>query len=179
MTSETIGYHIVKTTYGMWLPGDERGHWSEAWDDEIGYLEPHHLHPGDPVRERMAAERMKHPPVRLSSDMRRVVTETMRRCEVASTWSVAALAVEPTHLHLLVTYSPRDIGGTAKWLGQQLTKAIHANTAHTGPVWAKGAWKQHVFDQAHWHNTIRYIEQHRVRRWLGSEPNTVSDRPPQ
>ncbi len=123
MTSKTIGYHIVKSTYGMWLPGDQRGHWSEAWDDEIGYLEPHHLHPGDPVRERMAAERMKHPPVRLSSDMRRVVTETIRRCEVASTWSVAALAIEPTHIHLLMTYSPRDISRTVKWLCQQITKS--------------------------------------------------------
>jgi hypothetical protein len=24
----TIGYHIVKTGYGLWLPGDERGSWS-------------------------------------------------------------------------------------------------------------------------------------------------------
>ncbi len=46
----TIGYHLVKSGYGLWLPGDTRGHWSSAWDEQIGFFEPHHLHAGDPVR---------------------------------------------------------------------------------------------------------------------------------
>jgi hypothetical protein len=62
----TIGYHFVKSAYGLWLPGDERGSWSDAWDDQIGYCEPHTLHDGDPVRLRMAEERLKHPPVRFT-----------------------------------------------------------------------------------------------------------------
>jgi len=65
----TLGYHYVKSTYGQWLPGDDRGSWSEAWDERIGFIEPHMLHPGDPIRRRMAEERMKHDPVRLLSDM--------------------------------------------------------------------------------------------------------------
>ncbi|MDY7107054.1 MAG: hypothetical protein SYC29_00300, partial [Planctomycetota bacterium] len=36
----TIGYHLVKSAYGQWLPGDEAGHWSTAWDERIGYLHP-------------------------------------------------------------------------------------------------------------------------------------------
>ena len=63
----TIGYHVVKSCYGLWLPGDERGSWSDAWDKEIGFIEPHKLHPGDPTRARMAKERMKQPAVRLSA----------------------------------------------------------------------------------------------------------------
>jgi hypothetical protein len=57
----TYGYHIVISGYGVWLPGDERGHWSTAWDEELGFIEPHTLHPGDPVRKRMALERQKQP----------------------------------------------------------------------------------------------------------------------
>ena len=49
---QTLGYHIVISGYGLWLPGDERGHWSEAWDAELGFIEPHALHAGDPVRKR-------------------------------------------------------------------------------------------------------------------------------
>ena len=30
--------------------------------------------------------------------------------------------------------------GTAKWLADQTTKAIHGRTPHTGPVWCKGKW---------------------------------------
>jgi len=46
---QTIGYHLVKSGFGLWLPGDERGHWSEAWDAQLGYIEPHTLHPGDVI----------------------------------------------------------------------------------------------------------------------------------
>ena len=30
----TLGFHYVKSGYGLWLPGDDRGHWSEAWGRE-------------------------------------------------------------------------------------------------------------------------------------------------
>lgn len=28
----TIGIHLVWTSYGTWLPGDDRGHWSPLFD---------------------------------------------------------------------------------------------------------------------------------------------------
>ena len=62
-TDEPMAYFITWTTYGTWLPGDERGHWSDAWDEQLGYIEPHMLHEGDPVRKRMAKERQVHPQV--------------------------------------------------------------------------------------------------------------------
>jgi len=46
----TLGYHYVKSGYGLWLPGDDRGSWSQACDEQIGFTEPHTLNPGDPVR---------------------------------------------------------------------------------------------------------------------------------
>jgi hypothetical protein len=47
-----FGYHIVISGFGLWLPGDERGHWSEQWDDELGLSEPRTLHQGDAERLR-------------------------------------------------------------------------------------------------------------------------------
>jgi len=74
--ARTLGYHYVKSAYGLRLPGDERGSWSATWDEEIGFVEPHVLHPGAPVRLRMAEERMKHPPVRLTETMLEAVADT-------------------------------------------------------------------------------------------------------
>ncbi len=76
----TIGYHVVKSGYGLWLPGDERGSWSQAWDAKIGFIEPHTLHRGDPVRLRMAQERMIHPPVRLTDAMIEAVAGALALC---------------------------------------------------------------------------------------------------
>jgi REP element-mobilizing transposase RayT len=166
----TIGYHYVKSGYGLWLPGDDRGHWSEAWDEQIGFIEPHTLHPGDHVRLRMAQERMKHPPVRLTQPMIAAVAESLSECVAASAWGIVAGAIESTHLHLLITYSGTDIERTAKWLAQEMTKSIHQRTDHQGPVWCEGYWCSFLFDELHWKSTIAYIERHNLRRGLPARP---------
>ena len=168
--ARTIGYHVVKSGYGLWLPGDERGHWSEAWDDQIGFVEPHTLHEGDPIRKRMAEERMHHGPVRLDAAMITAVASAIADCCDASPWQIAAASIEPTHTHLLLTYSGLDIDKTAKWLADQTTKAVHRDTEHDGPVWAKGKWCGFVYERQRWDDTIRYIENHNARRGVGSRP---------
>lgn len=170
MTHRTIGYHVVKSGHALWMPGDERGHWSEAWDDQIGFIEPHTLHEGDPVRLRMAQERLKHPPVRFTDDMMNVMIDVIGACKSESPWSIVAASIEPTHMHLLITYSGLDIHRTAKWLAQEMTKAVHHRTSHAGPVFCKGNWCEYVFEDSHWRNLIAYIERHNARRGLAARP---------
>ncbi len=168
--SATQGFHYVKSCYGLWLPGDERGSWSERWDEQIGFTEPHMLHPGDPTRLRMAEERMKHCPVVLDGMMSASVERTIGRCAGASPWKVVAGAIEPTHIHLLITATSLDIDRTLKWLAQQMTKAIHRETAHKGPVWSEGKWCSVIYDNDVWINAVNYIENHNVRHGLGRRP---------
>lgn len=162
--AQTIGYHIVISGYGLWLRGDERGHWSEAWDAEFGFVEPHILHVGDAVRRRMAQERQKFPPAKFTPRMREVLAATLERCEADSDSSFATTAIEATHAHLLVTRTDRDIDNVVKWLKDQTTKAIHRQTPHQRPLWCKGRWRSFIFDERIWQNTKRYIERHNERR---------------
>ena len=141
---QTIGFHLVKTGYGLWLPGDWRGHWSSAWDEMIGYYESHQLHDGDPMRERMAREQMKHRPTRFTGPMQDAIADAVGGCVAASDWQIAATAIESTHMHLLITYTPRDIHGVAKWIAQETTKAVHRQTDFAGPVWCEGKWLNYV-----------------------------------
>jgi hypothetical protein len=166
----TLGHHWVKSGHGLWLPGDSRGHWSEAWDDQIGLMEPHMLHEGDPVRLRMAQERMKHPAVRWTPEMIDVMVGVIDACERASPWTIDAAAIEPTHFHVLISASHLDIDRTTKWMAQELTKAIHRQTSHSGPVFAKGNWCEFIFNDSHWRNLAAYIERHNTRRGLGARP---------
>ena len=168
--AQTLGYHIVVSGYGLWLPGDQRGSWSAAWDEQIGFMEPHTLHPGDPARLRMSEERMKHPPVRLDDSMIRAVVDRFAECVGESDWSVAAASIESTHTHLFLTYTNRHIDKTIKWLKDQTTKAIHRSTVHGGPVWCKGRWRTFIFDEDKWEETVKYIENHNVRRGVGRRP---------
>ncbi|MCH8151512.1 MAG: transposase [Planctomycetes bacterium] len=173
----TIGYHIVIAGYGLWLPGDDRGSWSEAWDEQIGYSQPHTVHDGDPVRKRMAQERMRHAPVRLDDAMIQIVVETVRRCESASDWSIAAASVEPTHSHLLLTYTRCDIDNTVKWIKDRTTKAIRRETNHQGPVWCKGKWRSFMFDDQVWSKTAAYIERHNIRHGEPAQPYPIITTP--
>ncbi|MGC4005643.1 MAG: hypothetical protein QM811_21995 [Pirellulales bacterium] len=167
---DVLGYHWVKSGYGLWLPGDERGHWSSKWDEELGFIEPHKLHSGDPIRARMAAERLIQEPVELTAEMRRSIEDTLDRCMCVSDWRIVAAAIETTHIHVLMTRTVRDIERTLTWLAQETTKSIHLETAHRGHVWCKGRWNQYVFEHDHWDKTIDYIERHNERRGLGRRP---------
>jgi hypothetical protein len=169
----TIGYHYVRSAYGLWLPGDDRGNWSEAWDELIGFTEPHTLHAGDPVRHRMAEERRAHPPVRWSPDMRIAIARSVEECAAQSDWSIAALGIQATHLHLAITYTTRDIDGTAKWLGQQMTKAVHRGTTHAGPLFCKNHWLQFIYEPTHWDRLLGYINAH--NQAADGVPSTTDD----
>jgi REP element-mobilizing transposase RayT len=166
----TLGYHYVKTTYGMWLPGDARGHWSSNWDAMIGFHDPHQLNDGDAARQRLASARMKHAPVRLTHEMMILVEREIARCQSESEWHIVAASIEPTHMHLLFEHFDSPIEKTTTWIAQRITKAIHSEADHEGPVWAKGSWCNHIFDESHWNNTVRYIEQHNNRRGEGPRP---------
>jgi len=166
----TLAIHYVRSAYGLWLPGDDRGHWSEAWDAQIGFIEPHKLHTGDPVRLRMAEERMKHAPVRWDVEMQQTITDALGVCAANSPWNVESYAIEETHFHAILSQSPLNIDRTVKWVAQEMTKAVHRRTAHTGPVFCKGRWLQFIFDEPHYANLTRYIESHNIRRGLPAKP---------
>jgi REP element-mobilizing transposase RayT len=170
--AHTVGYHLVKSCYGVWLPGDERGSWSEAWDPQIGFHQPHTLHPENPQRRAMAQRRMRHRQTRLDEQMIRTIAQTMAELVRRSQGglSIAAMAIEPTHMHLLIRPTGRDIETTAKWIADQTTKAVRRRTGHAGPVWSKGRWLGFVFDESGWEATRRYIERHNERRGLGPRP---------
>ena len=81
-----------------------------------------------------------------------------------------AATIEPTHMHLLLPNTGRDIDNTAKWIADQTTKAVHRETKHAGPVWTKNNWCDHIDDEQHWENAILYIDDHNIRAGRGSRP---------
>ena len=98
------------------------------------------------------------------------VAEAIGQCAAESPWRIAAASIEATHLHLLITYSGLDIDRTVKWLAQKMTKRVHSQTAHRGPVFCEGRWREFIFDARHRANVCRYIERHNERRGESSRP---------
>ena len=118
---------------------------------------------------------MAHPPVRWTDAMIATIAGVLGDCAAQSPWTIAAAAIEETHFHVALTHSPLDIDRTIKWIGQEMTKAVHLETPHAGPVFCKGRWRQFIFEPSHWRNVIRYIEQHNLRRGLLAKPYAFID----
>ncbi len=73
-TDEPIAYFITWTTYGTWLPGDQRGSWHRGQ-----YQSPNEL-----FRQMTAAE-MKETAFTLSQEDRAIVDETVtKHCDIRS-----------------------------------------------------------------------------------------------
>ena len=172
----TIGYHVVKSGYGLWLPGDERGHWSDTWDREIGYVEPHTLHAGDPERRRMAEERRKHPPVWFDEAMIRVILAALRQREQESTWEFDTVAVEPTHVHLLILTRVETFTARRSGLRSQSPRRA-CETSHEGPVLAKGKWCHYIYDWDSWSQVRAYIDRHRTHPTVRASHHPQPNRP--
>lgn len=159
---DTLGYHVVKTTYGTWLPGDVRGFWEDHRFSESG----------DIGRQERARGKMIERPTILSPAMISAVISAIYNCVARSRGGlvIMAAAIEPTHLHLLIPYSTRDIKITAKWLADQTTKAVHRQTPHAGQVWTKNCWIRRIFAPENWENALQYIDEHNVRGGRGLRP---------
>jgi REP element-mobilizing transposase RayT len=93
-TGEPLAYLLTWTTYGTWLPGDERG-WSRK-----GIPDPQG--PNRMIAE-IARSRTRERPFYLSADDRRVVETTIREhCEIRQ-WALHAVNARSNHVHVVVT----------------------------------------------------------------------------
>lgn len=170
---ETLGYHLVKTAFGTWLPGDVRGYWSQEWSAKEGFRGSRRFHDQE---DRGAMEfvqrRMRQAPTVLSEGMIEVIVSAIQECVRKSNGGlkIMAAAIESTHMHLLIPYSGRDIEITAKWLADQTTKAVHRRTTHQGLVWSKNNWIRHIFQPEYWENSLLYIDDHNERSGRGRRP---------
>ena len=98
---EALAYFLTWTTYGTWLPGDERG-WVQY---RSGMQLP------DPIVEREAAARMTEDACRLDHEQRRLVETTItEHCRVRG-WTLYAVNCRSNHVHVVVAADrhPKDI----------------------------------------------------------------------
>ena len=171
--AETLGYHLTKTTYGSWLPGDSRGSWLKDWSPKTGYSQQIRFQAGEDSRRlEMARRRMVQAEVSLTAEMTEAVIVAISSCVEKSQGGlkIMAAAIEPTHMHLLLPNTGRDIEITSKWLADQTTKSIHRHTCHQGRVWTSKDWCDHIDSEEHWEHALLYIDDHNVRAGRGSRP---------
>jgi REP element-mobilizing transposase RayT len=152
---DPLAYFLTWTTFGTWLPGDERG-WKRKDEPEI--QPPNRL-----VRE-MAESRMKEQAFSLNDDHRRLVEETIRKhCEIRG-WLLHALSVRSNHVHVVVTaagYAPETTREQFKaWSTRNLKGAVKGRLR----FWTEGGSCRWINQQHELEAAVIYVNEAQDRK---------------
>ncbi len=154
MNETILAYFLTWTTYGTWLPGDERG-----WTKWHGGPQL----PSEPLRQYSTAK-MVESAITLDPPQRELVDATIRRhCEIRQ-WSLHALNVRTNHVHVVVTandYSPETVVEQFKaWCTRQL-KASLASGNNSVKVrqhwWTEGSSRRTIKRESDVATAIEYV----------------------
>ena len=127
---DPIAYFITWTTYGTWLPGDDRG-WNRKGELEI--------RPPEPLFYEAAAAGMKESAFLLSEDDRQLIVTTVRDHCVIREWELHAVNARSNHVHVVVTapcYQPESVASQFKAWGTRKLKLNHPARTR---FWTQGA----------------------------------------
>jgi len=164
-----IGYHLIWTAYGWWLPNDPRGSTSRTVASDV-IAELGELHygrkkvqpPADVVRDfhKRAKEVLKFPLLELSPQDVTAVEDAFGEAIAQERYTCYACAIMPDHVHVLIRKH--------KDLAEQMIEVLQTNSrlrlSSLGlrpadhPVWARSGWKIFLDHPDEIRRTIRYID---------------------
>jgi hypothetical protein len=161
IADEYLAYFLTWTTYGTWLPGDDRG-WRRTGEPEV--------QPPNPFLVKMARAQMKEKEFTLSHEHRRLVEETIRRhCECRG-WTLHAVNARSNHIHVVVTavrYRPETVRDQFKaWCTRALKEADAARTR----FWTEGGRCDGIDAEAGLESVVTYVLEAQDRKGRDDAP---------
>ena len=147
--SEIVGYMVTWTTYGSWLPGDERG-----------YVENGQILPGDTQILKRNMNRQKCPTVRLNAQEKEIVQRVILAEAEKIGHEIQALVVCANHVHLLALPHSVSIEDTVARYKSLTTRTLW-QCGRKGRIWTKGYDKRFCFTEEEIVRRKQYIENHK------------------
>jgi REP element-mobilizing transposase RayT len=174
-----LGFHIVFSTYGFWLPNDPRGSWSEfvrRWElvrfGKATKVTTRRSLAADArnVSARLAAKKaLKYPEVFFSGRQALSVARGFAIAVEESAYSVLACFILPQHVHLVLGPQEARVQRIVGHLKTRATQHLLDDGLHplasfrqrdgsVPSVWGRNSWKVYLYDRRHFINSIRYVE---------------------
>lgn len=164
-----VGYHLLWTAYGWWLPNDPRGSMSKQVlaPNIIDLGELHYgrkkLQPAGWVLNdfrKAAALVLKHEILKFTAEEVSAIAEAFAKVVKESNYTCYACAIMPDHIHLLIRKHRHQAEQMiANFQFESLNAVAYCGTrpiAH--PVWGGPGWKVYLDSIGDMRRTVRYIE---------------------
>jgi REP element-mobilizing transposase RayT len=150
-----LAYFLTWTTYGTWLPGDERG-WVER---------PGQLRSANPRLKAAARALLKEEPCVLNPEQRRLVDQTIAKHCAVRGWHLHIVNCRSNHVHVVVTAKapPKVVRDEFKaWCTRHLKELQRRGNADPSqPVrinwWTEGGSTRWLNDEDSLAEAIRYV----------------------
>jgi REP element-mobilizing transposase RayT len=179
-----IGYHLILSAYGFWLPNDPRGSWSDfvgAWElvrfgkatitqsRKSLALQPHN------TQNRLAAKKvLKYPDVHFTGIQARAIGRGFADFAERSELIIWACSILPEHVHMLIARHRYKVEQIANLLKGAATRALVKEKLHPFKdysftnsrlprVWAQGEWKVFLDCDIDIRRAIRYVEENPLK----------------
>ena len=175
-----LGYHLVWTAYGWWLPNDPRGSMSQCIEsDVIAQLGEVHfgrkrVQPASrDIRQfyERAKEVLKYPLLRFSGAETQAIAEAFAEVMRRERYTCYACAIMPDHIHGLIR-KHRDF---AEDMIEKLQVESRVRVLKMGerdanhPVWGGPGWKVYLDGEQDFWRTVRYIEKNPIEARLPAQ----------
>jgi REP element-mobilizing transposase RayT len=148
---DPVGFLLTWTTYGTWLPGDERG-W--VWKGKELQVEDLDL-------KAVARDRLTEPPCTLDDEQRHLVEKTITDHCTIRQWHLHVVNCRTNHVHVVVSANrdPKEIRDQFKaWCTRKL-KALQRTRGQ--PVrenwWTERGSQRYLGDDESLAAAIRYV----------------------
>jgi REP element-mobilizing transposase RayT len=153
--NEPLAYFLTWTTYGSWLPGDDRG-----WSEKPGIFRS----PSPGIR-RAAEQCLTEPILTLDLEQRQIVEETIRAHCIIRKWQLHAVNARTQHVHVVLTAPGRDPEDVLDQLKAWCTRKLKAQERRTASEasqirqnwWTQRGSKRRLNNQGSLENAIRYV----------------------
>ncbi len=156
---EPLAYFLTWTTYGTWLPGDERG-----W-----VAKPGQFLPPDPYLEEVCRSLLTEPPLYLDPTQRELVEGTIADHCRRRGWHLHAVACRTNHVHVVVTApgkKPKDVLNQFKaWCTRKLKELLESSEPQSVREnwWTQGGSKRWLNDDESVASAVEYVLEYQDR----------------
>jgi REP element-mobilizing transposase RayT len=149
--TDPLAYLLTWTTYGTWLPGDERG-----W---VRRGKGHQL--ADPAHKEQARRRMTEPACELDLEQRTLVEKTIEdHCRIRG-WQLFAVNCRSNHVHVVVAASihPDDVREQFKaWCTRKLNELQRSRQlSERENWWTERGSERYIINEDDLESAIRYV----------------------
>ena len=146
--SKIVGYMVTWTTYGTWLPGDERG-----------YVANGQTLSGDVKKLEKNKKRQKSPTVKLNKSEKTLIQRVIQDEAERIGHEIMALAVCTNHVHLAARSHSESIEEMVGRYKSLTTRALWER-GRKGRIWTQGYDKRFCFTEEELIQKIKYINKH-------------------